>query len=91
MAEKYLEPIVPAIDLGEAGAGYSSAGHPSIRQLMAEQGTGPIYDVSVLHGNFWPEEESIAGRQLGRRRSLFGPGVEVSLAEDDGDEMRDIV
>ena len=39
----------------------------------------------------WPEEESIAGRQLGRRRSLFGPGVEVSLAEDDGDEMRDIV
>lgn len=26
---------------------------------MAEQGTGPIADVSVLHGDFWPEEESI--------------------------------
>jgi hypothetical protein len=26
---------------------------------MAEQGTGPITDVSVLHGDFWPEEESI--------------------------------
>jgi hypothetical protein len=25
---------------------------------MAEQGTGPIMDVSVLHGDFWPEEES---------------------------------
>lgn len=26
---------------------------------MAQQGTGPITDVSVLHGDFWPEEESI--------------------------------
>jgi hypothetical protein len=38
---------------------YSSAGHPSVEQLMAEQGTGPITDVSSLHGDFWPEEESI--------------------------------
>jgi len=26
---------------------------------MAEQGTGPITGVSALHGDFWPEEESI--------------------------------
>lgn len=26
---------------------------------MAEQGTAPITDVSVLHGDFWPEEESV--------------------------------
>jgi hypothetical protein len=26
---------------------------------MAEQGTGPITDVSVLHGEFWPAEESV--------------------------------
>lgn len=38
---------------------YAAAGHPSIEQLMAEQGTGPITDVSVLHGDFWPEEESV--------------------------------
>ena len=38
---------------------YAASGHPSIEQLMAEQGTGPITDVSVLHGNFWPEEESV--------------------------------
>jgi hypothetical protein len=38
---------------------YSATGHPSIEQLMAEQGTGPIADVSVLHGDFWPEEESV--------------------------------
>jgi hypothetical protein len=25
---------------------------------MAEQGTGPITDVSVMHGDFWPEEKS---------------------------------
>ena len=38
---------------------YSAAGHPSIEQLVAEQGTGPITDASVLYGDFWPEEESI--------------------------------
>jgi hypothetical protein len=38
---------------------YASSGHPSIEQLIAEQGTGPITDVSELHGNFWPEEESV--------------------------------
>jgi hypothetical protein len=26
---------------------------------MAEQGTAPIADVWRLHGDFWPEEESI--------------------------------
>ena len=38
---------------------YAAAGHPSIEQLMAEQGTGPVTDASILHGDFWPEEESI--------------------------------
>ena len=40
-------------------SGYAPTGHPSVDELMAEQGTGPIADVSVLHGDFWPEEESI--------------------------------
>ena len=26
---------------------------------MAEQGTAPIQDISTLHGDFWPEEESV--------------------------------
>src|SRR5436190_5352280 len=37
-------------------------GHDSgqrIKQLTAEQGTGPIADVTLLRGDFWPEEESI--------------------------------
>jgi hypothetical protein len=38
---------------------YTSSGHPSVEQLMAEQGTGPITDVSLLHGSFWPEDESV--------------------------------
>jgi hypothetical protein len=38
---------------------YAASGHASVEQLMAEQGTGPITGVSVLHGEFWPEEESI--------------------------------
>jgi hypothetical protein len=43
----------------ETSGGSAASGHPSIDQLMAEQGTGPIVDVSALHGDFWPEEESI--------------------------------
>ena len=42
-----------------ANVPYASSGHPSFEQLMAEQGTGPVTDVSTLHGDFWPEEESI--------------------------------
>src|SRR2546426_5869051 len=38
---------------------YSANGHPSIEQLTAEQRTGPITDVQLLHGDFWPEQESI--------------------------------
>ena len=49
----------PAANQPLAAAEYSAAGHPSVEQLMAEQGTGPITDVSVLHGDFWPEDESI--------------------------------
>ena len=48
-----------APDDSSASVRYAPAGHPSVAQLMAEQGTGPITDVSVLHGDFWPEEESI--------------------------------
>jgi len=32
---------------------------PSIAELTSQQGTGPITDVSILHGDFWPEDESI--------------------------------
>ena len=59
MAEKDIQRETPAIDRRPADAGYSAARHPSFAQLMTEQGTGPITDVSELHGDFWPEEESI--------------------------------
>jgi hypothetical protein len=48
-----------ASDDQPASVRYSAAGHPSIEQLMAEQGNGPVTDISSLHGDFWPEEESI--------------------------------
>jgi hypothetical protein len=45
---------------GRSDAGFNSEqGHPSVEQLMAEQGTGPITDIASLRGDFWPEEESI--------------------------------
>jgi hypothetical protein len=53
-------------------------GHPSVDQLMAGQGTGPITDVAVLHGDFWPEEESIEdflerGQRSGTLQSIRRP------------------
>ena len=42
-----------------AAVAYSATGHPSVEELLAEQRTGRISDTSVLHGDFWPAEESI--------------------------------
>jgi hypothetical protein len=38
---------------------YVREGHPSIEELIAEQGTAFPADPSDLLGDFWPEEESI--------------------------------
>ena len=38
---------------------YARAGHPSIQELVAEQGTTFRADPAELLGDFWPEEESI--------------------------------
>ena len=46
---------------------YARAGHPSIQELVAEQGTKFRADPAELLGDFWPEEESGAG-SAGRRR-----------------------
>lgn len=59
MADKNIQSGTPAVAGGQAGIDYSTAGHPSFEQLMAEQGTGPITDVASLCGDFWPEDEPI--------------------------------
>jgi hypothetical protein len=33
--------------------------NPTLDELMAQQGKGPITDVLVLHGDFWPRDEPI--------------------------------
>jgi len=38
---------------------YAGVGHPSVEQLMAGQGTGPVRDVTMLRGDFWSPEQSI--------------------------------
>ena len=38
---------------------YARTGHPSIQELVAEQGTKFRTDPAELLGDFWPEEESI--------------------------------
>jgi hypothetical protein len=38
---------------------YARTGHPSIQELVAEQGTKFPTDPAELLGEFWPEEESI--------------------------------
>lgn len=32
--------------------------HKTLDQLITEQGTKPVTNISVLRGDFWPEEES---------------------------------
>lgn len=38
---------------------YNFDADPSLDEIIAQQGKGPITDLSVLHGDFWPPEESI--------------------------------
>ena len=38
---------------------YARTGHPSIQELVAEQGTRFRTDPAELLGDFWPENESI--------------------------------
>lgn len=38
---------------------YARTGHPSIQELVAEQGTKFRADPVELLGDFWPEQESI--------------------------------
>jgi hypothetical protein len=40
-------------------ARYAHSGHPSIQELVAEQGTKFRADPAELLGDFWPEDESI--------------------------------
>ncbi len=58
MAELNRQHRDVAPDDHPASVRYAATGHPSVDQLMAEQGTGPIADVSVLRGDFWPEAHS---------------------------------
>lgn len=47
-------------DIGQRVAEkYARTGHPSIEELVAEQGTKFRADPAELLGDFWPEEESI--------------------------------
>jgi hypothetical protein len=39
---------------------YARTGHPSIAELVAEQGTKFPVDPADLLGGFWPEDEPIA-------------------------------
>ena len=61
MAELNRQHRDSAPDDRPASVRYAASGHPSVEQLMAEQGTGPVTDVSALHGDFWPDDESIEG------------------------------
>ena len=59
MASKKNEQEKSIAGSRSVGTRYSVSGHPSVEELMAEQGTGPIDDVRLLHGDFWPEGESV--------------------------------
>jgi hypothetical protein len=41
------------------GPRYNFDADPSLDEIIAQQGKGPIHDHRVLLGNFWPEDESV--------------------------------
>ena len=38
---------------------YKFEANPTLDELIAQQGKGPVADVGRLHGDFWPEDEPI--------------------------------
>jgi hypothetical protein len=46
---------------------------PTLDELITQQGKGPITDIRVLHGDFWPEDEPIENF-LTALREWRGPG-----------------
>jgi hypothetical protein len=38
---------------------FNFAANPTLEELIAQQGKGPVTDVRILHGDFWPENEPI--------------------------------
>ena len=38
---------------------YNFDADPSLEKIIAQQGKGPVTNLAALHGDFWPEEESI--------------------------------
>jgi hypothetical protein len=38
---------------------YNFEANPPLDELIAQQDKGPIGDVGLLHGDFWPEDEQI--------------------------------
>ena len=73
--------------MDESGMGHSVAdkyarsGHPSIQELVTEQGTTFRQDPAELLGDFWPEEESI--EDFLRARSMSGAGTTGPIAPHD--------
>jgi hypothetical protein len=38
---------------------YTFKASPTLDEIIAQQGKGPITDVRVLHGDFWPDDEQL--------------------------------
>ena len=57
MSNRKSEDNQPATIDRPGAVKYAAKGHPSLEQLRAEQGTGPITDLSKLKGDFWPDDE----------------------------------
>jgi hypothetical protein len=38
---------------------YNFDATPTLEELAAQQGKGPVADARILHGDFWPEQEPI--------------------------------
>lgn len=66
---------------------YNFDANPTVDELIARQGKGPISDPKILQGDFWPEDQSIEDfltalhEWRGHTKRVFGKSDRSSIGE----------
>jgi hypothetical protein len=59
---------------------YNFNANPSVDELIAQQGKGPIHDPKVLLGEFWPADEPVEHFLAVRRRGHWPTNPDITAA-----------
>lgn len=54
----YWLQVIP-VDTNTNDPGQTFFATPTLDEIIAQQGKGPVMDIGTLHGGFWPEDERL--------------------------------